>query len=515
MSTDPYPAGNRDARHTIAGARQSASLIRDADGDDPGKENVRPSETRKSAKRRKRKSIGQQSLRKKKSSTGAAPARKRDATAEDDDSEAELWGVADDGEDAAPDQAEHSVQLEEAGEPASVSKFSVPRHSLSSSEQILTSGKAAPKRKRRKRKSIGQQAGKKRTSDPTSRRHTIEEPVRSRPAVDSPPPHSESASDGNDEPTTRRRSGRPERNARASSIPLNERVEASGDEDYEDESEDRSPEPLPEAAPQIKRAKGKGNASRRVASSAGVGAASSSTNGGPAKRSKASFPITTHRLTGFDTLPTIHELGESELDSEEEREQEAELRATLDRPNPNAVDVLGQYCRETVQAAIERVTAGNAGDRGDKMRKRAALEAVGRELNDQLVDMSAAVENRIQLARRARKAKRTKAELQSRWLEIRRQREEVSLKCDEVRQQNWQREKDREQKWAISEAAHKLSLEAEKAESQEEQQDSLEFLLRTLAADVSDVAGGGLLSRVRSFNGQLERMAGVLEGREV
>jgi hypothetical protein len=50
--------------------------------------------------------------------------------------------------------------------------------------------------------------------------------------------------------------------------------------------------------------------------------------------------------------------------------------------------------------------------------------------------------------------------------------------------------------------------------SEEQTEESLEYLLRTVAVDVSNSqGGGGLLDQIKSFNAHLERMAGVLEGR--
>lgn len=211
-------------------------------------------------------------------------------------------------------------------------------------------------------------------------------------------------------------------------------------------------------------------------------------------------------------LPRIDEAGESDLDSEDERAREAELKSTIDRPVPNVVDVLAQYCRETVEAAVQRLDAGIASNRAERKRKQTALQRVGQELDDRLYEMSAAIEARIQLEAQARRAKREKSQLQARWLDIRRQREEIALRCDGIRQQNWERERDREAKWTISEAAHKLELEVERNNAPEEE--SLEYMLRAVAADVSNSHGdGGLLERIKSFNSQLEHMAGVLEGR--
>ncbi len=181
-----------------------------------------------------------------------------------------------------------------------------------------------------------------------------------------------------------------------------------------------------------------------------------------------------------------------------------------DRPTPNSIDVLAQICREVVDSAIERLP--QIQERAvDRKRKHSALESFGNDLGTRLFDMSNAVENRMALEARVRKARREKSDLQVQWVEVRRQRERMALKCDRVRKYHWDNETDREDKWQISEAAHKAELELGRGEAEEEE--SLEFLLKTVAEDVSGKGQAGLLGRIKAFNGQLERMAGVLESR--
>lgn len=451
-------------------------------------------DAKKTSRRRKRKSIGQQSLRRKKRPSEAATALETPNTTDE---------VTDaDAEDAEEDGRDQDAELQQpADRELDDAQPDSPAYERTTTNNTLASIKsAAPARKKRKkRRSIGQQAGKRKSTATTARRRTGEN-LNISPSVDRGEVwESEPRSKTKPGSRSRGRSNvRPTSNRPSPHQPM-ERDNTSEDEDYRDEAESLEP---PTPAPPGKKAQGRksGTATSKPSSSQG---------------SRASFPIITHRLAHFNALPTIKEVGESDPDSEEEQAREAEKRAVMDRPNPNAVDVLGQYCRETVQTAIERLEMGPASTRGTRKRRQIALEAVGYELEDRLFDMSAAVENRITLEGRTRKAKRSKAELQTRWLEVRKQREEIALRCDEIRQQNWHREKDREQKWAISEAAHKLTLEVQRVDPVEDQQEGLEYLLRTVADHVSDTSGkGGLLNRIKSFNRTLERMAGVLEGRD-
>ncbi|KAK4936244.1 hypothetical protein LTR10_022831 [Elasticomyces elasticus] len=229
------------------------------------------------------------------------------------------------------------------------------------------------------------------------------------------------------------------------------------------------------------------------------------------RKSKPTFPILTHRLTNISSLPTINE---DEEDGEQpDDEQDVEAPLSNDRPQPNAIDVLAQICRETIGNMMERLSeTDQPSKRAALGNKRSALEAFRQDLDDELFEMSEAVENRIDLEARARKSKREKAALQAEWMEIRKERERIALKCDAVRRRHWIYEEEARQKWQVSEAARRAELEMDRADEVEDE--GTEFLLRTVAQDVSSASEqGGLLERIKSFNSQLENMALFLERR--
>jgi hypothetical protein len=231
------------------------------------------------------------------------------------------------------------------------------------------------------------------------------------------------------------------------------------------------------------------------------------------KKTMPTFPILTHRLTNTGALPIIVEEAEDQLDSDDD----LNLANTsfLDRAAPNAVDVLAQICRETVDSAISRMEAStnSAAGRAEAKRKRTALEAFGSELDSRLFDLSATVEHRLTLEARVRKSKREKADLQTRWVEVRQQREETALKCDAVRRKHWKNEAKGKERHEMSEQLHTLEMVMER--EKDEVEEGLEFMLRSVAGRVSSADGGGLLERVKEFNRHLERTAAVLEGRLV
>lgn len=214
------------------------------------------------------------------------------------------------------------------------------------------------------------------------------------------------------------------------------------------------------------------------------------------------FPITIHRLSNLSALPTITEENEQDPDFDE---LQAHFGAS--RSAPNAVDVLAQICRETVASALAS-TRTNMNGSGLK-RRTEALESFGKEIDTRLFDMSAAVENRLTLEARVRTSKRDKGEIQARWIEVRRKREEIALKMDKVRREHWESEEQGAEALKLSEGLHGVEIAMERQKGTETE--SLEYLLMTVGASVSGQHGGGVLQRVKSFNAQMERMIDVLE----
>jgi hypothetical protein len=214
---------------------------------------------------------------------------------------------------------------------------------------------------------------------------------------------------------------------------------------------------------------------------------------------RSSFPITTHRLVNTSALPTITE--ENEVASDDDLNPLHDTRTA-----PNAVDVLSQICRETVAAAITNIRTTATGS--ELKRKIDALESFGRELESRLFDMSAAVENRLTLEGRVRSSKREKSAMQSRWMEVRRQREEVVLRMDAVRKEHWEGEERGAESWKVSEGCFGVGVVMERERGSEIE--GLEGLIGSISRGVSGFEGGGVLQRVKDFNARMERMVQVL-----
>lgn len=229
------------------------------------------------------------------------------------------------------------------------------------------------------------------------------------------------------------------------------------------------------------------------------------------KSGKSTFPILTHRLTNISTLPVINE---NEHEDEGTPFEETSANRSAERSQPNVVDVLAQICREIVSNMIESVDqTASASTKAASKNKRTALDAFGKDLEDELFTISEALENSISLEARARKSKREKAALQAEYMELRKQREQIALKCDLVRRQHWECEEDTRQKWTLSQAAR--SVERCIARNEVIEDEGIEFLLKSVTDTVSSASGqGGSLDKVKSFNAQLENMALLLERKD-
>ena len=447
-----------------------------------GKENNAPGTAKAPAKRKKRRSVGQQSTRKKKRSLDSltVPSDRLD-----DEHATVLSSRA-----ASPPLERESEQGSRSTHDGDHSRL----HETPSETSTL------PSKRRKKRKSVVLVKKKRRSSEGVKsqprRRMMIQGSPDQQSDEDEGKPHS---------PADRRNIHPPSSVLRSSPVMRSIEVNDASDEEYIDEEE--SPEPPTPST--TKKAKTSTKASK--ASSSTLGSKTEQTR----RSRKLTFPILTHRITNTDALPTIREEDEDE-DEDEERmngdDSFISVHAISHRAAPNVADVLAQICRETIETTIERMdTEAVKGSRAILQRKRAALEAFGADLDSRLLDVSTAAEDRLDLEARVRKVKREKTDLQSRWLEVRGQRERIALGCDRLRREHWEDEQSRENQWMISEAARKAELELEKDSSDEEE--ALEHLLRSVAEEVSSTAGGGLLNRMKSMNAQLEKMAGVLEGR--
>lgn len=194
--------------------------------------------------------------------------------------------------------------------------------------------------------------------------------------------------------------------------------------------QEQEPEPEPEPEPEVEREEG-----------------TLSTNSGRKGKEKkkqrttgSTVPVTVHRLANASALEPIPEEDE-EVSPDPDTSTKTTARnvpALPVRSGVNAPDVLSQICQETLEktlstleSAIERES--NRARRTEWARKRKAVESFGNELENRLFEISELSDGNYGLAMRLRKEKKEYATLRNRLMDIRKQREEVGVRMDEVR----------------------------------------------------------------------------------
>ncbi|EER40064.1 AT hook domain-containing protein [Histoplasma capsulatum H143] len=188
------------------------------------------------------------------------------------------------------------------------------------------------------------------------------------------------------------------------------------------------------------------------------------------------------------------------------------------RNGVNPADVLGQICRETLEKTISKLAEGieqesNSARRVEWTRKRKTVELFGVELEQRLFDMSELLDSNFVLSTRLKGGKRDMAFLRNRLVELRKEREDAALRIDEVRRKYTEDEHVKTEHDNLNNSLHDLQLAIDRGRKVDDEPVphpviGLEFLLRTVAHDVSSTAPGshgGILHHVKSFNNELER----------
>lgn len=293
-----------------------------------------------------------------------------------------------------------------------------------------------------------------------------------------------------------------------------EQFDVQGDEDADDTylPGEATPEPTPASKYAKQRQQRKKVAGRRRLSSGAVSRPTKTRQ----KSSKSTIPVLTYRTTNVQSLPTIIEEPEQGVHDYDPDTDELSLQAVpaiTTRTTPNAVDVLGQACSELIDTAIFdlKSTAADSGvSRSDLNKRVTALQTFQSHLSTTLFHTSQSLDQRLNLEARLRKSRREKAELQARWLEIRKRRDQLDLRKDEIRRQHWENEILEKKRFEASEAAFGLEIALSRQNEEEgtEQGQGLELMLRSLAKGVSNRSdeGGAILQTLKSFNGELEKL---------
>ncbi|OCL00684.1 uncharacterized protein K441DRAFT_624584 [Cenococcum geophilum 1.58] len=235
----------------------------------------------------------------------------------------------------------------------------------------------------------------------------------------------------------------------------------------------------------------------------------------------AAIPITIYRL--FHPKPRSHTDIEGGEDSA--YVAAAAINSSIRLPGVNAVDVLAQITEEILSHRItefheQSQVAVSQTVRSELKRKRGVVQLFNASLSDRLFELTEAVDAGTALKGRLKGVLREKLRLREEFLSIRKQREDLALKMDEIRTEHRERVRSKKERDDINAAMFDIEAAVlrgkENAEKEGRENEGpkmpLEMLLENRARDVGS-DGGGLLEKVKEFNGALESAAAVFESR--
>ncbi|KAI9674865.1 MAG: hypothetical protein M1829_003605 [Trizodia sp. TS-e1964] len=236
---------------------------------------------------------------------------------------------------------------------------------------------------------------------------------------------------------------------------------------------------------------------------------------GPAKEY---VPITVHRIPKH-LLP----------DDEDDEDPISRGSNFFHRGGVNAVDVLAQLCKETIDKIGESMLATGdenaGGKRAENHRKRKVVEAFGLEVGERCFELTEALDTNFVLHQRLRQSQKQKLALREELLQIRAEREKVAFQMDEVRARHEAETTIAQGRSELNDAIYDIELAVKRGTALQEEYEKdpdaepmpmvgLEALILSTTADVSSLSeGGGILRQARDFNAFLERALAVLEGR--
>ena len=193
------------------------------------------------------------------------------------------------------------------------------------------------------------------------------------------------------------------------------------------------------------------------------------------------------------------------------------------RTTVSAIDVLSQICREIIAKSLSNLHP-NTGinvlsqrKNAELKRKRKAVEMFGDELDERLFEVGEALDNNYALSTRLRQAKKRKILKREAYLEVRRRREEVAVEMDAVREKHEKATRIARDEEDLDTMVRDIELAVQRARAMQATGDEekgaregLEVRLRCVADQLSSAGGGGILERVKAFNALAEKAIGVL-----
>ena len=235
----------------------------------------------------------------------------------------------------------------------------------------------------------------------------------------------------------------------------------------------------------------------------------------------AAIPITIYRLFH----PKLRSHTDIEGGEDSAYVAAAAINSSIRLPGVNAVDVLAQITEEILSHQItefheQSQIAVSQTVRSELKRKRGVVQLFNASLSDRLFELTEAVDAGTALKGRLKGVLREKLRLREEFLSIRKQREDLALKMDEIRTEHRERVRSKKERDDINAAMFDIEAAVlrgkENAEKEGRENEGpempLEMLLENRARDVGS-DGGGLLEKVKEFNDALESAAAIFESR--
>ncbi|PVH81401.1 hypothetical protein DL98DRAFT_587590 [Cadophora sp. DSE1049] len=232
-----------------------------------------------------------------------------------------------------------------------------------------------------------------------------------------------------------------------------------------------------------------------------------------------SVPVTIHRLT----LPPLYDETETDADI-----LNAEM-PHMKRSGVSAIDVLSSICQEIIGiqlSSLEQMgnSCEDSASRREYKTKWNAVEAFGKELQLRLLTQAINLDSAYSLERRVRDQLRKKNSLREEVLQVRKEREQVALRMDEIRMKHEREKTDAQSRDTLNTAVHDIEMAIEMGKSNQTSTEidhsndliGTELLIKRVAGEVSNKGdSGGILKQIKEFNAFLERAALALEAKKV
>jgi hypothetical protein len=192
-------------------------------------------------------------------------------------------------------------------------------------------------------------------------------------------------------------------------------------------------------------------------------------------------------------------------------------------PGLNPADVLAQMTGELIRSYIKAFETSQTqiqsqSNKKTRQRQTNALRAFRDNLDDSLFDLTITHNSAYILAMRVRKAHKEKRRLREELIAKRREREDVELRIDAIRGRKQEKMEKEMRVHDLVQGLEDIELAVhrgrEKARREGREDEGPEMSLEMVAGDVFEMIGnGGILRRVRDWNGILEDAARRIEGK--